>query len=308
MIEVDGLVKRYQETEALKGVSFRVERGEIIGLVGPNGAGKTTTMKIVTGYMMPTEGSVSVAGHDVIRKPLKAQKTLGYLPETVPVYGDMVVQDYLRYIAVLRGVSPMKIRARISEVVQLCNIEDRLAWQIGHLSKGYRQRVGIAQAIIHDPDVVILDEPTSGLDPNQIFHIRALIQHLGESKTVILSTHILSEVEASCSRAIVLIDGQIRADRDLAELRGANSAVVGLESPPADARQVLAGADGVSDVQPIGSPNGVGQFRVQGQGNLTASLYRVIKERDYSLVELRSEQRSLEDVFRELTSGGGEAR
>lgn len=302
MIKVEGLVKRYREAEALKGISFEVERGEIIGLVGPNGAGKTTTMKILTGYMMPTEGSATVAGKDVIRKPLHAQRHLGYLPETVPVYSDMLVQDYLRYIAALRGVSPFKMRSRISEVVRLCHIEDRLAWQIGHLSKGYRQRVGIAQAIIHDPDVVILDEPTSGLDPNQIFHIRALIQHLGEQKTVIVSTHILSEVEASCSRAIILIDGKIRADRDLEDLRGRNEAIVALENAPPDAADALRQAEGVESIVPEPSDNGVSMFRASGQGALTTSLYRVVKARDFSLVELRRGERRLEDVFRELTS------
>lgn len=302
MIKVERLVKRYREAEALKGISFEVDRGEIIGLVGPNGAGKTTTMKILTGYMMPTEGAATVAGHDVIRRPLKAQRHLGYLPETVPVYTDMLVQDYLKYIAALRGVSPFKVRSRVSEVVRLCNIEDRLAWPIGHLSKGYRQRVGIAQAIVHDPDVVILDEPTSGLDPNQIFHIRALIQHLGENKTVIVSTHILSEVEASCSRAIILIDGRVRADRDLEDLRGRNEAIVSLENAPPDAADALRQAEGVETIVLEPSANGLATYRVSGQGELTPSLYRVVKERDFALVELRRAERRLEDVFRELTS------
>ncbi len=308
MIQVEGLRKEYRETVALKGISFAVERGEVIGLVGPNGAGKSTAMKILTGYLMPTEGKAEIAGKDVIKNPLAAQRHLGYLPETVPVYGDMLVQEYLQYIAALRGVPSSEIPRRVSEVVRLCYIEDRLTWQIGHLSKGYKQRVGIAQAIVHNPDVVILDEPTSGLDPNQIFHIRALIRHLGEQKTVILSTHILSEVEANCSRAIILIDGNIEADRDLAELRGQNAAIVGIEAAPADAIAGLRSAAGVEAVEPLESPNGASHFRVRGTGDLTRSLYQVIKQKDWTLVELHKEERSLEDVFRDLTSRGGESQ
>jgi len=308
MIRVEGLRKRYRETEALKGISFSVERGEIIGLVGPNGAGKTTAMKILTGFMMPTAGSAYLAGKDVIRDPLGAQRHLGYLPENVPVYADMAVGEYLAFISVLRGVPDGEVRARVQDVVKLCNIEDRLAWRIGHLSKGYRQRVGIAQAIVHDPDVVILDEPTSGLDPNQIFHIRALIQHLGREKTVVLSTHILSEVEASCSRAIILIDGQIRADMDLEELRGRSSLLVGIDSPPADAESVLGSATGVERVETVDSHNGVSRYRVSGSEEFGSSLYRVIKDRDLALVELRRDERRLEDVFRNLTCGEGAER
>ena len=302
MIRVRSLVKRYRQTEALKGISFDVPRGEIIGLVGPNGAGKSTTMKILTGYMTPTSGSAEVAGHDAIRNPIAAQRHIGYLPETVPVYTDMVVQDYLRYIATLRGVAGGDVDRRVSHVVRLCNLEDRLAWTIGTLSKGYRQRVGIAQAIVHDPDVVILDEPTSGLDPNQIFHIRDLIRQLGAEKTIILSTHILSEVEASCSRAVILIDGEVRADRDLDELRSRNAALVSIKSAAAEVEAGLRAAPGVESIEALSGANGVSRFRVQGSGELTESLYAVIKQKDWGLVELRREERRLEDVFRELTA------
>jgi len=304
MIEVDNLRKSYRETEALKGISFRVARGEIIGLVGPNGAGKTTAMKILTGYMVPTSGTAVVAGTDVVRDPIAAQRRLGYLPENAPVYHDMLVQEYLEYVATLRGIPRARIRARIAEVVRMCNLEDRLAWVIGHLSKGYRQRVGIAQAIIHDPEILVLDEPTAGLDPNQIFDIRDLIRHLGRDKTVILSTHILSEVEATCTRAIILIDGLIQADSVLADLQGKGAAIVAVADPPADAADRLAQVAGVTRVEGLAGGDGVRRFRVHGEGDLTARLFQAVKERGYTLVELRRDEHRLEDVFRSLTGRG----
>ena len=200
MIEVDGLTKDYGPTRAVDGVSFSVRRGEVLGFLGPNGAGKSTTMKMLTCFLSPTSGRAQVAGHDVFDESLTVRQHLGYLPEDTPIYRDMTVLEFLEFAAAMRGMDPSKRGARIKEVGQRCGLGDVAGKLVGELSKGYRQRVGLAQAMLHDPDILILDEPTSGLDPNQIVEIRSLIKEIGQEKTVILSTHILPEVQATCSR------------------------------------------------------------------------------------------------------------
>src|ERR1700744_3019393 len=222
MITVQGLTKRYARTLAVDHISFEVTKGQIVGFLGPNGAGKTTTMRILTCFLPPSEGSATVAGFDVLEQPLEVKKRIGYLPETPPVYPEMEVQEYLTFVGKLKGMSGASLANRVTEVAERCAIADVRAKLIGKLSKGYRQRVGLAQAIIHNPEVLILDEPTSGLDPNQLIGIRQLITDLGKSKTIILSTHIMQEVEAVCSQVIIINKGTIVANDSLQGLRSKN--------------------------------------------------------------------------------------
>src|SRR5688572_14158797 len=212
MIEVDRLEKSYGFARALKGISFTVQKGEVIGFLGPNGAGKSTTMKILTGYLLPSGGRASVAGHDVVADSLAVRRRIGYLPESTPLYGEMRVDAYLQFVADIRGVPRGRTKAAIARAVELCGLSRVTGKNIIELSKGFKQRVGLAQAIVHEPEVLILDEPTSGLDPNQIVEVRKLIEKLGTEHTVVLSTHYLQEVEKSCSRVIIVNQGEIVAD------------------------------------------------------------------------------------------------
>jgi ABC-2 type transport system ATP-binding protein len=310
MIEARELTKVYGEVTALREASFSIDRGEIVGLLGPNGAGKTTAMKILTGYLLPTAGSATVAGHDVLAQPLEVQGRIGYLPENAPVYGEMRVGDYLAFSARMRGLELDGSRARVRRIVEECGIGDVLSRPIAQLSKGYRQRVGLAAAILHDPELLILDEPTTGLDPNQIVEVRQLIRAMGREKTVILSTHILPEVEATCSRAVILIDGRVRADGTLGELTRERSQVVTLApGDPAQAREAFAKMDGVEGVEagPVGA-DGFVTFRLHlaADRDLGEEVARVANGSGWPLRELRRDERSLEQVFRELTETAAE--
>src|SRR5579872_6065625 len=236
MIKVEGLTKRYARTVAVDNISFEVEKGQIVGFLGPNGAGKTTTMRVLTCFLPPTSGTANVAGFDVQEHPLEVKKRIGYLPETPPVYPEMEVDEYLTFTGKLKGITSSNIKSRVDDVTQKCALGDVRKKLIGKLSKGYRQRVGIAQAIIHNPDVLILDEPTSGLDPKQIIEIRSLLKSLSGDHTIILSTHILSEVEHSCERVIIISQGRLAAIDSVANLtnRLHGSEAVGLEIETAD--------------------------------------------------------------------------
>lgn len=310
IIEVDGLSKQYGQVHALRGISFSVEKGEVIGLLGPNGAGKTTTMKILAGYIQPTEGSARVAGHDVVEDPRAVQAVLGYLPENAPLYQDMAVQEYLQMMAELRGVPSKQFRALVSDAVYSTGLQDRLTTPISALSKGYRQRVGLASAILHQPKLLILDEPTNGLDPNQIVEIRKLIARLAQNSTVIVSTHILSEVEATCDRAIIIMDGELRANSRLDELTTSSSAIVGVVGDnAADAVSSLEAINGVDRVTPEDEVRGVKRYRVVGEKDLDLCpmIFDLAKEKGFRLAELKQETRTLESVFRELASQQGVA-
>ena len=306
LIEVRSLTKNYGAVRALNGISFSVERGEIIGLLGPNGAGKTTTMKILTGFLQPTEGTAVVAGHDVVEAPLAVQAVLGYLPENAPLYLDMAVQEYLLMMAELRGLQGAKLKSLFSEAVYATGLDKHLTKPIGSLSKGYRQRVCLTQAILHKPEVLILDEPTNGLDPTQILEIRGLIQRLAEHATVIVSTHILSEVEATCHRAIIIMEGQIRADSRLDELTHTTAAVVSVNRD-ADVESALSAVTGVKSVKRDPGGDGFVRYRVTGDKDLDLCplIFDVAKDRSWRLAELRPETRTLESVFRELAEGKG---
>jgi ABC-2 type transport system ATP-binding protein len=289
-------------------VSFKIEPGEVIGLLGPNGAGKTTLMKILTGYLEPDSGDVRVHGIDVIANALAAQRRIGYLPESAPLYGEMLVQEYLEMMAALRGVPLEKRRGRILEAIRATGLTQRVVQPISTLSKGFRQRVGIAQAIIHEPDILILDEPTTGLDPAQIVEIRDLIVGLARTTTVLLSTHILSEVEATCERVLVIMQGQLRADAKLAELRNANAAVVAIETAASGVADVLHKVAGVTSVEQTGPATEFQRWRVTSSTNdeLCPALFEALRTQRWKIGELRPEPKTLERVFRDLAGRGGE--
>ena len=311
MIEVKELCKNYAEVAALSGVSFAIRPGEIIGLLGPNGAGKTTLMKIITGFLHPSSGTARVGGFDVLTETEKVQELIGYLPENAPIYPELTVQSYLKMIAELRRIPEAEQRARIGEAVTAVGLMERLVTPIGALSKGYRQRVGLAQAILHRPRLLILDEPTNGLDPTQIVEVRRLIRTLSKNSTVMVSTHILSEVEATCDRALILIQGELKADAKLSEMAATPQALLTVaKSGQAEAiRTALAGMPGVTRVDMDERADAV-MFRVRGDGDglaLCPAIFKLAKTQDWPLWELRHETRTLEAVFNELTStvGGG---
>ncbi|MBC7977218.1 MAG: ATP-binding cassette domain-containing protein [Myxococcales bacterium] len=307
-IAIENLTKSYGRIHALAGVSFQIEPGEVIGLLGPNGAGKTTLMKILTGYLEPDSGDVQVHGIHVGEDPLAAQRRIGYLPESAPLYGEMLVQEYLEMMAAMRGVAPERRRARMIDVIRATGLTDRVVQPISTLSKGYRQRVGIAQAIIHEPDILILDEPTTGLDPAQIVEIRDLIVGLAKKTTVLLSTHILSEVEATCERVLVIMSGQLRADAKLADLRHANAAVVSIEAAASGVADVLHKVEGVTSVESAGSAGAFTRWRVTSgtSDELCPALFEALRTTRWKIAELRPEPKTLERVFRDLAERGAE--
>jgi ABC-2 type transport system ATP-binding protein len=313
MIDVTDLSKSYGPVQALHGVSFHIDAGEIIGLLGPNGAGKTTMMKILTGYLQPSSGTAVVDGLDVLTQALEVQKRIGYLPENAPLYPELSVQAYLRMIADLRQIPPAEQPARLTEAIRATALEEYLTRPIGQLSKGYRQRVGLAQAIVHKPKLLILDEPTIGLDPTQIVEVRHLIRRLAQRSTVLLSTHILSEVEAVCDRVIILMNGEIRADAHLADLEASVDVILVLAEDTPIARTDLQALEGVRSVESFSTPDGT-TYRVQASDSVRSSsadlrpaIYDLAREKGWSVKELRRDVRTLEAVFNELaTTARGE--
>lgn len=306
MIQVQNLTKRYGSTIAVKDLSFTVATGEILGFLGPNGAGKTTTMKILTCFMSPTEGRVSLEGLDVQEQSLEVRRRIGYLPETAPLYHDMNVLEYLSFVAGMRGIPRHEFGSRIDRMASVCGLGSVMRKDIGELSKGFKQRVGIAQAMIHDPDVLILDEPTSGLDPNQIVDIRNLIKDLGEEKTVILSTHILSEVQATCDRVLIINNGSLVADGTPAELttKFAGDDQMRLVVSGSSREPLESALNAISGVISLdltdGSEITVNITVAPGQ-DLRAPLFKAIVDGGWTLLEMHRESTSLESVFRQLT-------
>jgi ABC-2 type transport system ATP-binding protein len=302
MVEVEHLVKTYGEQQAVADISFRADKGEIVGFLGPNGAGKSTTMKIALGYLPPTSGTVRIGGHDVQQQPLEVRRRVGYLPEHNPLYLDMYVHEYLEFIGGVHGLRGRELRQRVAWLVQRVGLTREQNKQIGALSKGYRQRVGLAEALVHDPEVLILDEPTTGLDPNQISEIRDLIRELGENKTVIFSTHILPEVAALCSRAIIISRGRLVADAPVAELsaRAAGETVLRAEFEGPVALGPLQALPGVRAAE-AGEKAGVVFIRTDPGRDVRAAVSRLAVEQGWLLLGLRQEQQSLEAVFGELT-------
>jgi ABC-2 type transport system ATP-binding protein len=304
MIDVRDLKKSYGSIEALRGVSFQIKAGEIVGLLGPNGAGKTTIIKILTGFLQPDDGVVLVDDLDVLTHTQEVQARLGYLPENAPLYPELSVQAYLKMIADLRRIPVGEQVACISEAVYATGLADMLVRPIGQLSKGYRQRVGLAQAIVHRPKLLILDEPTVGLDPTQIVEIRRLIKRLAARSTILFSTHILSEVEALCDRAIILMNGQVKADSRLSELEATADAVLVLGARTEGVDRALSGLRGVRKVEPIRQPDGFPTYRVMGAGqaDLCPAIYDLAREQNWPLRELRRDVRTLESVFNQLAT------
>jgi ABC-2 type transport system ATP-binding protein len=311
MIQVEGLSKRYARHVAVNNISFSVDKGDIVGFLGPNGAGKTTTMRILTCFMPPTEGKATVAGYDVFEQPHEVKKHIGYLPETPPLYPEMSVADYLAFVARLKNVAGSDVKTRTDYVIGRCALGDVRSKLISKLSKGYRQRVGLAQAIIHNPDVLILDEPTSGLDPKQIIETRELIKDLAGEHTIILSTHILPEVEAVCQKAIIINKGRVVATDTVDRLmhRGGGAGAVqvqidtGGQASPGGVRQRLEQVPGVSKVLDRVVDGDRLTFEVESlQGrNTRGDVSRAVVNAGWDLLELRSSTQSLEEVFLDLT-------
>ncbi len=308
MIEVQHLTKRYGRVTAVEDVTFRVERGEILGFLGPNGAGKTTTMRILTGFMPATEGKAIVAGFDVFEQPLEAKRRTGYLPETPPLYPDMTVVEYLDFVGKLKGVLPADRQQRVRAVMARTRVTDMADRQCSKLSKGYRQRVGLAQAIIHNPDVLILDEPTAGLDPKQIIETRELIKELSGDHTIILSTHILPEVSQTCDRVVIINKGHVVAVDTpanlTARLRGSETMYVQVEAPGADAAAVLERLPGITRVVESDRRDAVVGFEVESATghDVRRDLARAVVTSGWGLLELRPMRMSLEDIFLSLTT------
>jgi ABC-2 type transport system ATP-binding protein len=310
MIEVNDLCKDYGPHRAIHSLKFTIKKGDVVGFLGPNGAGKSTTMKIITGFMAPSSGSAKVAGYDVFEYPLEVKQRIGYLPETPPVYTDMYVKEYLSYVAQLKKIEKRKITSFVDLAIEKTNLGEVEKRLIGHLSKGFKQRVGIAQAIVSQPEVLILDEPTVGLDPKQMQEIRELIKALRGEHTIILSTHILSEVQATCEKAIIINKGRIVAEDTIAHLesleKGQTQLFVRLNKEVADLKQVLSQISGLQAVQK-GASGKEWKVNVQGQEQVIADIAATIVQQGYGLLEFSPTKIDLEDVFLKLTYGASES-
>jgi ABC-2 type transport system ATP-binding protein len=306
MIKVENLTKRYAGQPAIQDLNFEVGQGEIMGFLGPNGAGKTTTMRILASFMPPTSGRATIAGFDVFEQSLQARAHLGYMPEHVPLYNDMRVTEYLNYRAALKGVPYRRVAERVGDVKELCGLKEVEKKLIGALSKGYRQRVGLADALLHEPDLLILDEPTIGLDPNQIRQVRELIKNLGKQHTILLSTHILPEVEMTCNRVIIIHKGRIEAcdtpENLLGKIRQAGGVVLEAKVGPDDGAEELKKISGVRNV--IVDADGdwkIFSLRVESGADVREEIFRLATARRWAVRELTQRRATLEDVFVELT-------
>jgi ABC-2 type transport system ATP-binding protein len=308
MIEVQNLTKRYGAFTAVNDVSFKAERGEILGFLGPNGAGKTTTMRVLTGYMPPTEGKAIVAGYDVLDQPIDAKRRTGYLPETPPLYPDMTVADYLTFCAKIKGIPRAERASRVTTAMERTRVADMGKRYCGKLSKGYRQRVGLAQALLHNPDVLILDEPTAGLDPKQIIETRQLIKQLGGDHTIILSTHILPEVSQTCHRVVIINKGRVVAvdtpDNLTARLGRSAAVYVQIDAMGGDAGATLASVPGVTRVVATDGDGPVRAFEIDAESgqDVRRAVAAAVVGRGWGLLELRPMRVSLEDIFLQLTT------
>ncbi len=308
MIQVENLTKYYHTLCAVDQINFEIQKGEILGLLGPNGAGKTTTLRMLTGYLHPSSGDIHVKGYRIDKHTLEIKKILGYLPESAPLYHDMLVFDYLNYVAAIRQIDGSKKSERIRHLADLCGINEVMHQPIGELSKGYKQRVGLAHAMMNDPEVLVLDEPTSGLDPNQIVEIRKIIKAIGKEKTIILSTHILSEAEATCDRIVIISQGKIVADGSAENLkqstRGKN--IMNLSVQNTDfktVQQKLASIKGLDEITWLSETDGILNVSLSYPftEDLRPQVYGRIKETDWILLAFHQETQSLENIFRELT-------
>lgn len=308
MIHIENLTKYYHTLCAVDQINLDVEKGEILGLLGPNGAGKTTTLRMLTGYLKPSSGTIFVKGFSIDKHVLEIKKVLGYLPESAPLYHDMLVFDYLNYVAAIREIHRDQKLARIRRLAELCGINEVMHQPIGELSKGYRQRVGLAHAMMNDPEVLVLDEPTSGLDPNQIAEIRKIIKEIGKEKTIIISTHILSEAEATCDRIVIINQGKIVADGSTENLKqsagGQNMMNLSLQNADfKSAKETFASISGIESVTRVAETNKTLNIRLgyQATHDLRPDIYRKIRATDWIILDFHQETQSLENIFRELT-------
>lgn len=309
MIKVNNITKRFGATIAVDNISFEVNRGEVLGFLGPNAAGKTTTMRVLTCYMSPDEGSATLAGYDIIEDSLEVRKQVGYLPESAPLYLEMGVLEYLAYIAEVRGIPSRERSSRVKKMVEVCGLEQVVKKDLGELSRGYRQRVCLAQTMIHDPEILVLDEPTSGLDPSQIIEIRGLIKEIGREKTVILSTHILPEVSATCSRVLIINEGRLVASGTTEELaeraQGGVTIYAKIRGPQGEIEEKLSRLEGLHSFRKT-AQEGEDLHRfcleTKEQTDPSEEIFRMVKDSGWSLSELRREEASLEDVFLQLTT------
>ncbi|HOZ49384.1 MAG TPA: ATP-binding cassette domain-containing protein [Candidatus Hydrogenedentes bacterium] len=307
MIKAKKLTMHYGPVVALNNVSFEVRQGEIVGLLGPNGAGKSTTMKILTTYLHPTQGTAEVGGFDVLEQPLKVRQVIGYLPEILPLYMDMEVKTYLEFVGKARGLSGAKLRQRIELILDECGLRPMYRRIIRELSKGFKQRTGLAQALLHDPQIIILDEPTSGLDPHQIVEIRTLIRRLAENRTVILSTHILQEVQATADRIVIINEGRIVGDGTIEELRDRakryERTLVSVLAEPAEAQRLLSGLSGVRNVVSLGQKGTYASFELHGaiKSEVWREVSQLAQTKHWELRELTDKPLTLEETFLTLT-------
>jgi ABC-2 type transport system ATP-binding protein len=311
MIHVENLTKYFDDFCAVDQINLDIQKGEILGLLGPNGAGKTTTLRMLTGFLNPTSGDIRVKDYSIDEHTLEIKTLLGYLPESAPLYHDMLVFDYLDYVANIRSIGKDKKMPRLRQLADLCGINEVMHKPISQLSKGYKQRVGLAHAMMNDPEILILDEPTSGLDPNQIVEIRDIIKEIGKTKTIILSTHILSEVEATCDRVVILNQGKIAADQTTEELRqGADGEyTINISLLDADLESVkteLGSFDQVTFQEALDKKSEDEsalhvRLKCKASSDLRGDIYRKIKQTDWTLLEFHQETQSLEDIFRQLT-------
>ena len=305
MIEVDSLTKDFGPIRAVDGLSFTVKKGDVLGFLGPNGAGKSTTMKMITGFLSPTSGRALVCGHDVERDPIAAKRRLGYLPEGAPLYVDMTPAGFLGFVAGVRGLKGAERQRRIDKAVQMAQLQSVYNQPIDTLSKGFKRRVGLAQALLHDPEVLVLDEPTDGLDPNQKHDVREIIRDMASAKTIVISTHILEEVDAICSRAIIIAAGRIVADgtpKDLeARARTHQAVTIKMQMVPAAAQQMLVALPGVANVETI--PGGLRILPKPGE-MIYSTVEGFVRDKQWPVEDIVFARGHLEDVFREITRGG----
>ena len=311
MIEVDALTKYYGDFPAVSGLTFSVRKGEILGFLGPNGAGKSTTMRVLTGYMPPSSGTARIAGFDIVSDSLKARQHIGYLPENVPLYTDMTVREYLSFMGKIRGMSNERIVSRTDDVIQICHLEDYRDTLIGKLSKGFRQRTGIAQAVLHEPDVLIMDEPTIGIDPIQIVETRQLIKDLGGEHTLILSTHILPEVSMICERVVIIHEGEIVAEdtpKNLGDrLEGTERLTLEVRGPIKEVTKAIRNVKGVQDVSFADGDSGSGFYNIIGKrgDDMRVDLAKAVVDNGWGLLRLEAVTLSLEEIFLRLTTAEG---
>jgi ABC-2 type transport system ATP-binding protein len=318
MIAADALSKQFGSVRALDKVSFEVRKGEVVGFLGPNGAGKSTTMRILTCFISPNQGSATVHGYDVFENPVEVRRMIGYLPQRAPLYQDMNVWEYLEFVSQVRGLDPSGFRARLKKVVEVCGLAQVLGKDIGTLSHGYRQRVGLGQALIHDPPILVLDEPTADLDPNEKAEVLRYIKEIGKDRTILLSTHNLAEVEEACARAIIVSKGRVVADGQLDEIRSRTGAIryaVALDEKgaekgghapsSAEAKSALQALPGCRRVDEKPSDEQAHRFEITGpqDSDLRAEIFRLVVAKGWTLLELKRDAQSLDSVFRELTRG-----